>query len=157
MFILESSQTPLHQTCLAGNLQPDLYKSEQSNLSNLAINNCIFMVKHCQVPHLLPIEKAHLRAGRVSYRSALLAVLCPHKGKHMSWPVDSGMLEFLPSHPPLPFAAAGVVRVGCDYADSVADPQQQWPVVLGWSIISQSRSSLCVVTEKKKEQGDDRV
>lgn len=102
MFILESSQTPLHQTCLAGNLQPDLYKSEQSNLSNLAINNCIFMVKHCQVPHLLPIEKAHLRAGRVSYRSALLAVLCPHKGKHMSWPVDSGMLEFLPSHPPLP-------------------------------------------------------
>jgi hypothetical protein len=46
-----------------------------------------------------------------------------------------------------------VVRVGCDYADPVADPQQQWPVLLGWSII-RHQDHLCVVTERKKNRDD---
>lgn len=143
MFILESSQTPLHQTCLAGT---DLFFTEADNrISQIlpSVNSCIFTTKHCQVPHLLPIEKAHLRAGRVSYRGALLAVLCPHKGMHrsiyQSWHVDSGICwnfyHLILIFFPIAAAAAGVVRVGCDYADSITDPQQQRPVVLGWSII----------------------
>jgi hypothetical protein len=96
MFILESSQTPLHQTCLAGT-DPFLMKANNIISQILpSINSCIFTMKHCQVPHLLPIEKAHLRAPRVSYRSALLALLCPHKGKaYVMACLGSGTLEFL--------------------------------------------------------------
>jgi len=82
------------------------------------------MTKPCQVPDLLPVEKAHLRARRISYRSALLAVLCSHKGSStyisclIVWLLILVCLNFIIASS----IVAGVVRVGCDDTDSVTHP-----------------------------------
>jgi hypothetical protein len=83
------------------------------------------MTKYFQVPDLLPVEKAHLRAGWVSYRSPLLAVLRSHKGNvSMAYHLvaNSQVLDLYYRILTFPHCAAGVVRVGCDDTDSIADP-----------------------------------
>jgi hypothetical protein len=111
------------------------------------------MTENCQVPDLLPIEKAHLRARRVSYRSALLAVLCPHEGKHMWWPVHSGTLEFLPYHPHLPRCCCcrcGTSGLWLRRPRRRSTTAMAGPIGLVYN--KASRSSLCCNREEKEQR-----